>query len=77
MNGYEFFSGYWWIFPVAMFFLCFLFMRRCNAGRMCGFGRSSSSDDSALSILRKRFATGEIDEREFEDKKNVLERQDN
>lgn len=76
MNGYEFFSGYWWIFPVAMIILCFLFMRRCGATRLCGFGRYSSSEDSALSILRKRFATGEIDESEFEEKKKILETQD-
>jgi len=76
MNGIDFFSGYWWIFPIVMIILCFSFMRRCSATRLCGFSRYSSSEDSALSILRKRFATGEIDEREFEDKKKVLETHD-
>ncbi len=76
MNGYDFFSGYWWIFPVAMMILCDLFMRRCSATTLCGFGRHSYREDSALSILRKRFATGEIDDKEFEDKKKILETQD-
>ena len=75
MNEYEFLSSYWWIFPAVMIILCFFFMRGCRATKLCGFGRYSSSEDSALRILRKRFATGEIDEREFEEKKKVLETQ--
>ena len=73
MNGYQFFSGYWWILPIVMIIFCYFFMRGCGATRLCGFNRNSSSEDTALHILRKRFATGELDEKEFKEKKKVLE----
>ncbi len=73
MNGYEFCGGYWWIFPLVMIIFCFLFMRRGGGTRMCGFGEYYGSGESAMEILNKRYARGEIDQREYEEKKSDLE----
>jgi putative membrane protein len=79
MYGSEF-SGfpYWWIFPLAMIALCFFMMRRRGGSMMCGFGSHKdgddqvSSSDSAMDILDKRFATGEINKEAYEEKKKTL-----
>ena len=45
---------------------------------MCGFGsrntgnRKINSSDSALDILDKRYASGEIDKEEYEERKRTL-----
>ena len=70
MFGYEFCGGYWWIFPLVMIFLCFVFMRGCMGRRMCGWG--SWTGDSALDVLNKRYARGEIEQQEYEKKKKEL-----
>lgn len=71
MTGYEFCGGYWWIFPLVMMFFCFLFMRRGCSRWMCGWD-GKSIGDSALDIINKRYANGEIDQREYEQKKKEL-----
>jgi len=73
MTGYEFFGGYWWIFFLVMIVFCFLFMRGCSGRRMCGFGGGNGHEESALDILNKRYAKGEIDQKEYEEKKRHLE----
>lgn len=75
MTGFELCVDYWWIFPLVMIFLCFLFMRRCCGSRMCGWsGRRSG--ESALDILNKRYAEGDIDQGEYEEKKGRITRTD-
>jgi putative membrane protein len=82
MAGYEAFWGgseWWWVFPLVMIVLCFLMMRRRGGSMMCGFGSRSASDtlpidssDSAMEILDKRYALGEIGKEEYEEKKIVI-----
>jgi len=73
MTGYEFCGGYWWIFPLVMIFFCFLFMRGCMSGRrMCGWSFGSGVGESAIDVLNKRYAKGEIDQKEYEEKKRTL-----
>ena len=68
----------WWLFPLAMIALCFFMMRRRKGAMMCGFGSRGEdadridSSDSARDILDKRFALGEIDKEEYEEKKKHL-----
>lgn len=70
-------SGLWWIFPLIMIILCFFMMSGRMRG-MCGFGGHDSEgndnkdEESALEILDKKYARGEIDREEYEEKKRVL-----
>ena len=75
----EFFSfSWWWIWPVLMVAMCFFMMRRWKGPMMCGFGHHRrqwphfNSSESALDILDKRNAAGDIDKAEYEKKKQYL-----
>ncbi len=78
MFGYEFFYGYWWIFPLIMIIFCIFFMRRGCGRMMCGSGSHTGDTshnctvESGLEILDKRFAQGDINEDEYEEKKRKL-----
>ena len=72
MSGYEFCEGYWWVFPLVMIVLCFFFMRRSGARGWCGFNEYYSPKDSAMDILDKRYAQGDIDQVEYEEKRSTL-----
>jgi uncharacterized membrane protein len=70
--------SYWWLIPVVMMGLC-LFIRGGRKGSMiCGFRSphketpGMNSSDSAMEILDKRYAAGQIDEKEYEKKKIIL-----
>ena len=74
MNGHEhyWFFGYWWIFPMLMMFFCFFFMRGwCGRWRRWP-GPFQGPDESPRDILDKRYAKGEIDQQEYEEKKKIL-----
>jgi uncharacterized membrane protein len=60
---------------LVMVLLCFLFMRGGAGRRMCGFWPRNGRAASALDILNKRYAYGEIDQREDEGKKRKLHNQ--
>ena len=71
-------NSYWWIFPIFMMILCFFMMRNRGWPMMCCFGRrkmdnhQNMGSDSAIEILDKRYASGEIDKIEYEEKKRTL-----
>ena len=79
MYGSEFtWNSYWWIFPVFMMILCFFMMRGRRGFRMCCFGPRGIENDqtrnseSAIDILDKRYASGEIDKEEYKEKRRTL-----
>jgi uncharacterized membrane protein len=71
----------WWAVPLAMFIICIFMMRRKRARWMCGFGSRETKDqslkdsDSAMEILDKRFALGEINGEEYREMKKALSHQ--
>jgi len=75
----EFFnSSWWWIWPVLMIAMCYFMMRGRRGSMMCGFGPhykkrpNINISDSAAEILDKRYAAGDIDKTEYEEKKRIL-----
>ncbi len=71
MTGCEACGSFWWVFPLMMFVCCFFFMRRRSGRSLCGV-RGYGFRESALDVLNKRYAQGEIDENEYEEKKRAL-----
>jgi putative membrane protein len=74
-------NGYWWLFPIlmiGMMVLCFFIMRGYMGSMMCRpHSRGKDTHDekaggSALDILNKRYARGEVDKQEYEEKKKTL-----
>jgi uncharacterized membrane protein len=61
-----------------MIVLCFFTMRGRRGSMMCGFGSHgvdsdrAQSSDSAKDILDRRYARGEIDQTEYEEKSKAL-----
>lgn len=79
MLGTEFSDiSFWWSFPLVIMVFCYFMMRGRRGSPMCGFGsrdsaaRDGKRSDSAKEILDKRYARGEIDHREYEEKMKTI-----
>ncbi len=70
--------SFWWIVPVVMVLLCFFMMRRCRGSMMRGFGccnrdwQRAGDTASADDILDRRYASGDIDRTQYEEKKRMI-----
>lgn len=68
----------WWLIPIAMMILCFFMMRGRRGSMMCGFGsrgpgwQHTGNSESAIDILDKRYASGEINKDEYQEIKRSL-----
>ncbi len=76
MFGTEGFD-FWWLIPLILIVLCLFGARGCCFGmRHRTEGRpetnNGTSSDSALEILSRRYARGEIDEEEYERKRKTI-----
>ena len=72
--------GFWWVFPLIMVFVIIACIAMLLLGYRAGVGvphwgpgRSSGDPSySALQILNERFAKGEIQKQEYEEKRNAI-----
>ena len=61
-----FLETYWWLIPLGLIALCFLVVR--HGSICCGMWEGHRSDSSALDILDRRYASGEIGRIEYAEK---------
>ena len=71
-------NSFWWLVPLFMMILCFFMMRGRRGVGMCCFGprdidrHQTKRSDSALEILDKRYASGEISKEDYQERKKGL-----
>jgi len=76
MSGAEVFN-YWWLIPLVLICLCVFGARGCCVGRGPRYryfpGRNAEPDTiSPLEILSRRYARGEIDDEEYQKKREAI-----
>jgi uncharacterized membrane protein len=75
------FCTLWWIFPLLMIILCIFMMKGRMGAMMCRPGscskdsRSGDISASALELLNKRYAQGELNKEEYEEKRSLMARE--
>lgn len=78
--GYGFMGGFGWIFMIifwgfVIWAIVALIRGNIGNGHRCGHDHGNGThgkDKSPLEILKERYAKGEIDKKEFEEKKKDL-----
>lgn len=66
------FGGLWMIFFWIVIIIGIIFLVKWLVGQGRPEGMTAPREESSLDILKKRYARGEIDKREFEQKKKDL-----
>lgn len=70
--------SFWWIVPIIMMILCFFMMCGRRRTMMSGFGCCGrgrlqvKGAESTKDIRDRRYASGDIDKAEYEEKKRTL-----
>jgi putative membrane protein len=64
LGGHGFFMGYGWIFQLVILLLLALIFWWLLRGQQ--FGYTKNSKDTPLEIVKRRYATGEIEKKEYE-----------
>jgi putative membrane protein len=64
--------GWMWIFPLAFFILCMIFVFAFLFRGPGWFGRHGDRRESARDILDRRYASGEITGEQYEEMKRRL-----
>ncbi len=67
MGGYGFLSIFFWILVIAAIVLLVLWLVR-----KAPHWQQTRVEESAMDILKKRYARGEINREEFEEKKKII-----
>ena len=69
------FGGFWWIMPIIMIVFwglviwgIVILVRRGSRSSCCSY----EHPDSAIDILKRRYASGDITKEEFEEKKRAI-----
>ncbi len=72
MAPWSFGFGFWWIFPLFVGSL-WLILVGLLIWRFGWWGRGPHGSPDAITLLRERFARGDIDAEEYENRRRVLE----
>ncbi len=73
--------SFWWIIPIIMMVLCacMCFFRKgrtrltmCGESSLNKGSHKMGASDSAMELLNKRYALGELDKEEYEEKRTTL-----
>ena len=71
-DGYMFFGGgFMWLFWVILF-VAVVWVIKATTNNSEGKSGKLQDNETPLDILKKRYAQGEIDREEFEEKKDLL-----
>jgi putative membrane protein len=69
MMGYGYYGGFMWLIILVVAGIAIYFLLKTSRSR----GSDDSIGETHLDILKKRYAKGEIDKKEFEQKRKDLE----
>lgn len=71
--GY-FMGGWMWLFPLLFLgIMLFMFTNKNFKSPCGGISNNDTKEESALDILKKRYAKGEISKEDFKEMKKTLE----